>query len=171
MSREAFENYMALYWKLNGRWPDSETVWNAAISEHENQIETLRGVVVGYKQRIAELEQCIDRQAKAALSGMDSAKAHGVEALRVAQQKEAALKPELIESEREINAFLTEENEAQAEQLFHAKRRIAELEKDADILQTNLDDALRYKRADEKLVDIINGLGEQQQKPKHGRQA
>lgn len=60
MSREAFENYMALYWKLNGRWPDSETVWNAAISEHENQIETLRGVVVGYKQRIAELEKDVD---------------------------------------------------------------------------------------------------------------
>lgn len=83
MSREAFENYMALYWKLNGRWPDSETVWNAAISEHENQIETLRGVVVGYKQRIAELEKDCDilaqnheadrreiERLKSALSGM-----------------------------------------------------------------------------------------------------
>ena len=64
-------------------------------------------------------------------------------------------------------------------------QRIAELEKDCEILQTNLDaalmqvkqlrealeDALRYKRADEKLVDIINGMGQQQQKPKHGRQA
>lgn len=60
MSREKFDAYMALYWKLNGRWPDSETVWNAAISEHENQIETLRGVVVGYKQRIAELEKDVD---------------------------------------------------------------------------------------------------------------
>ena len=38
-------------------------------------------------------------------------------------------------------------------------------------LQEALDDALRYKRADEKLVDIINGIGQQQQKPKHGRQA
>jgi hypothetical protein len=57
MSREKFHAYMALHWKLNGIWPDSESVWNAAISEHENQIETLRGVVVGYKQRIAELEK------------------------------------------------------------------------------------------------------------------
>jgi len=38
-------------------------------------------------------------------------------------------------------------------------------------LREALDDALRYKRADEKLVDIINGIGQQQQKPKHGRQA
>lgn len=38
-------------------------------------------------------------------------------------------------------------------------------------LREALNDALRYKRADEKLVDIINGVGQQQQKPKHGRQA
>ena len=53
MSREAFENYMALYWKLNGRWPDSEQVWQAATAEQAEQLTIAM-------QRIAELEKDVD---------------------------------------------------------------------------------------------------------------
>ena len=67
---------------------------------------------------------------------------------------------EFIFTEAGLNAF------AQRIEAPHLQR-IAELEQ----LREALDDALRYKRADEKLVDIINGIGQQQQKPKHGRQA
>lgn len=146
MSRKAFENYMALYWKLNGRWPDSESIWNSATAEQADQLTIA-------KQRISELEQCIERQAKSAIAGMDAAKSHGVEALKAATDIQKSLKPELIESEREINAFLTEENAEQAEQIFHAKRRIAELEKDCEILQTNLDDAFRAARYESDLCE------------------
>ena len=53
MSRKAFENYMALYWKLNGRWPDSESIWNSATAEQAEQLTVA-------KQRIAELEKDVD---------------------------------------------------------------------------------------------------------------
>ena len=53
----------------------------------------------------------------------------------------------------------------------YQQRQVEELEKHVEQLREALEDALRYKRADEKLVDIINGIGQQQQKPKHGRQA
>ena len=110
-----------------------------------------------HKQRIEALELALQKQAKAALHGMDAAKASGTAMIKAATEMQSQLKPELIESERQANAVLTEENE--------------KLQQQIEQLREALEDALRYKRADEKLVDIINGMGQQQQKPKHGRQA
>ena len=110
-----------------------------------------------HKQRIAELELSLQKQAKAALQGMDSAKRVSSKMLNDAKQIQSSLKPELLDSERQANAVLTEEN--------------GKLHQQIEQLREALEDALRYKRADEKLVDIINGIGQQQQKPKHGRQA
>ena len=57
------------------------------------------------------------------------------------------------------------------EDYLEAAKMLRTQHKQIEQLREALEDALRYKRADEKLVDIINGVGQQQQKPKHGRQA
>lgn len=48
----------------------------------------------------------------------------------------------LFAEERQANAVLTEENEKLIEVVRQRSHKIAELEKDAEILQTNLDAAL-----------------------------
>lgn len=75
------------------------------------------------KKRIAELELALQKQAKAALHGMDAAKASGTAMIKAATEMQSQLKPELIESERQANAVLTQENEKlhqQIEQLREA---------------------------------------------------
>lgn len=75
------------------------------------------------KARIAELELALQKQAKAALHGMDAAKASGTAMIKAATEMQSQLKPELIESERQANAVLTQENEKlhqQIEQLREA---------------------------------------------------
>lgn len=74
-------------------------------------------------QRIAELELALQKQAKAALLGMDAAKANADAMLKAATEIQSQLKPELLDSERQANAALTEENEnlqQQIEQLREA---------------------------------------------------
>lgn len=93
-------------------------------------------------QRIAELELALQKQAKAALQGMDSTKSNAAEMLKSANEIQSRLNPELIESERQANAVLTEENEKLIEVIRQRSHKIAELEKDCEILQTNLDVAL-----------------------------
>ena len=104
MSRKAFENYMALYWKLNGRWPDSESIWNSATAEQAEQLAIAR-------QRISELE--------------------------------------------EINQEGIEQAERLGVKNFRQKQRIAELEKDCEILQTNLDAALLKAQGLTSLIELI----------------
>lgn len=77
--------------------------------------------------RIAELELALQKQAKAALHGMDAAKASATAMLKVATETQSQLNPELLNSERQANARLTEENEKlqkQIEQLREALNRL-----------------------------------------------
>lgn len=111
------------------------------------------------KKRIAELELALQKQAKAALQGMDSAKSNAAEMLKSANEIQSRLNPELIESERQANAVLTEENEKLIEVVRQRSHKIAELEKDCDILATNYDAARRASRftadvADQALADL-----------------
>lgn len=70
----------------------------------------------------ADVHQAIiDRQAKLAISGMDAAKRHAISAEDNAKRLLAASNPEALESERAMNAALTEENERLC-------ARVAELE-------------------------------------------
>lgn len=108
------------------------------------------------KKRIAELELALQKQAKAALQGMDSAKSNAAEMLKSANEIQSRLNPELIESERQANAVLTEENEKLIEVVRQRSHKIAELEKDAEILQTNLDAALmQVKQLREALQELM----------------
>ena len=109
-----------------------------------------------HKQRIAELELALQKQAKAALQGMDSAKSNAAEMLKSANEIQSRLNPELIESERQANAVLTEENEKLIEVVRQRSHKIAELEKDTEILQTNLDAALmQVKQLREALQELM----------------
>ena len=113
------------------------------------------------KKRIAELELALQKQAKAALQGMDSAKSNAAEMLKSANEIQSRLNPELIESERQANAVLTEENEKLIEVVRQRSHKIAELEKDCEILQTNLDAALmqvrQLREALQGFLDAFNG--------------
>lgn len=60
------------------------------------------------KKRVSELEGAIERQAKAAISGMDAAKAVASSNLEQTKRLHAEINPEALESEREANAKLTE---------------------------------------------------------------
>lgn len=119
---------------------DGETVLITFRSEQLKQFA--QRIEQPHKQRIAELELALQKQAKAALQGMDSAKSHAAEMLKSANEIQSRLNPELIESERQANAVLTEENEKLIEVVRQRSHKIAELEKDCEILQTNLDAAL-----------------------------
>jgi hypothetical protein len=59
----------------------------------------------------AEVDAVLKRQAAAALSGMDAAKAISYHDLQQAHRLRAESSPEALESERAMNASLTEENE------------------------------------------------------------
>ena len=93
----------------------------AYVREDSTGVCTITADLVGlqqFAQRIEKpLRDQLTRQAKAALSGMAAAKRVASQMLKDAE----ASKPELVESERQANAVLTEENEKQ-------QQRIAELE-------------------------------------------
>ena len=59
------------------------------------------------KQRIADMELAFASQAKTAIAAIDNAKATASHMLKLAEEKEKALNPALLESEREANAILT----------------------------------------------------------------
>lgn len=84
-----------------------------------------------FAQRIEQpLRDQLKQQAKAALSGMAAAKRVASQMLKDAE----ASKPELVESERQANAVLTEENEK-------LQQRIAELTQRANKAADNLEQA------------------------------
>lgn len=60
--------------------------------------------------RITELEEAIDRQGKVAKQAIRNSEETGMKALKIAQDIRSELKPELLESEREMNSILTNEN-------------------------------------------------------------
>lgn len=69
-----------------------------------------------------KLREAIKKQANAFRSGMDSAKKHASHMLQDAAQLNAESKPEVVDSERQANALLTEENERLKKQLRTARR-------------------------------------------------
>ncbi|MGP9796150.1 hypothetical protein ACT3UJ_02145 [Halomonas sp. 86] len=79
--------------------------------------------------RIAELEQSLERQAKAAISGMDAAKAVASSNLEHATRLHSECSPEALESERAANALLTErvaELEEREQSLWETLVKIAD---------------------------------------------
>lgn len=109
MSREAFENYMALYWKLNGRWPDSEQVWQAATAEQAEQLTIAM-------QRIAELEKDVD----ILQTNLDAA-----------LRDKAQLSSEMAEAKGEFE-FIDRQNDEYRQEIERLKSALSELLKDAD---------------------------------------
>jgi hypothetical protein len=66
---------------------------------------------------VRALRETIKRQASAARMGMDAAKAGGAIMLELATQARAESSPDVLASERAMNAVLTEENEALRQEL------------------------------------------------------
>lgn len=91
--------------------------------------------------RIAELEQSLKRQAKAAISGMDAAKAVASSNLEHATRLRAESSPETLESERAANALLTE--------------RVAELEEREQAL------AAQFVALQDAATDLIHASSEE----------
>lgn len=60
---------------------------------------------------VRALRDAIKKQAHAAIAGMDSAKRTSTIQLKLAEQARAESSPEVLASERAMNAMLTEENE------------------------------------------------------------
>lgn len=83
-------------------------------------MERLESELQEARQRIAELEYLLARQAKAAIRGMDASKAVASSNLEQAKRLHAESNPDALESERAANALLTE--------------RIAELEEREQVL-------------------------------------
>ena len=69
-------------------------------------------MVLALLNRIADLEEQLKTQARAALAGMDAAKRASTIQLDLADKARAESSPEALASERAANARLTEENEA-----------------------------------------------------------
>jgi len=82
-----------------------------------------------HKQRIEALELALQKQAKAALLGMDAAKANGDAMLKAATEIQSQLKPELLDSERQANAVLTEENEKLQQQIEQLREALQDANK------------------------------------------
>jgi hypothetical protein len=61
---------------------------------------------------VRALRDAVKKQAHAAIAGMDSAKRTSTIQLQLAEQARAESSPEMLASERAMNAMLTEENEA-----------------------------------------------------------
>lgn len=74
------------------------------VLELIEEIEDLR-------RQVKSLESAIAKQAKAAISGMDAAKAHAGSMLAAAEKARAESSPDALASERAANAALTEEVE------------------------------------------------------------
>ena len=80
--------------------------------------------------RFEDHEAIIRRQAAAALSGMDAAKATSSRQLELAQKARAESSPDALESERQANAKLTQELSLAEEGLANYAQEVAELKKD-----------------------------------------
>ena len=83
--------------------------------------EHARGNPVSIQEIAVHVQILFDRQARAAEQGMDAAKNVAAEHLKVAKRLHAECNPEALESEREANARLTEENDR-----LHETARLAE---------------------------------------------
>ena len=84
----------------------SEPVRQALIAQAE-EIERLKRCNQEFDNEINELNRLIAKQARDALKAIDNAKATASHVLKLAEEKEKALNPALLESERKANAILT----------------------------------------------------------------
>ena len=110
------------------------------IAELERRNVGLANESCAQQEQITELKNALARQAKAAISGMDAAKAAASSNLEHAKRLHAESSPEALESERAANAVLTElvaklEHERDAyrtaEEHQIARRQKIEQERDA----------------------------------------
>lgn len=99
-------------------------VWcdDPAPDEHCDPAEAVKYV------RADKHQEIIDRQAKAALAGMDAAKHHALSAEQNARRLLAESNPEAIESERAANAQLTQELEQLRARVAAYSQKIDEMD-------------------------------------------
>ena len=135
-SREAFEKLH----EINAILHNSEFGFNEDINQyyHHNHTEHrlnyafLMGAWSVWQSRQAEVDQlneAIERQGKLAIQAMNEAHKGSRLELSIAKDIQASLKPELIESERQMNAQLTDENMKLEARIEEKDKRIEELEK------------------------------------------
>lgn len=87
--------------------------WQSRQSEFDSMTEALlnQTQLLAKKQaEIDQLKEAIERQGKLAIQAMNEAHKGSRLELSIAKDIQASLKPELIESERQMNAQLTDEN-------------------------------------------------------------
>ena len=94
---------------VNGAW----CVWQSRQSEFDAITEAIlnQTQLLAKKQaEVDQLKEAIERQGKLAIQAMNEAHKGSRLELSIAKDIQASLKPELIESERQMNAELTDEN-------------------------------------------------------------
>ena len=103
----------------------------ALCSEAADALDALVAETATQAQEIARLREAIRLQGRAAISGMDAAKAISGHQLETAAKLRAESRPEAIESEREMNAILTAENDALRARLADAEQELRNIAESA----------------------------------------
>jgi len=140
---------------MNGTELENLRAQLAASAEEQNRLNA-----VAHEQfmQLAAKDAELKKVQSAARMGMNAAKSHGVAALAQAEKLSAEISPDAIESEREANKLLTDENErlqaelAQCRQAIDVLRRI----KAWDIDNYALDIPLDIRREMQKVIELYD---------------
>lgn len=93
---DEYENITGYCYGKNGQNDKDWAIWCEAWQSRQAEVD--------------QLKEAIERQGKLAIQAMNEAHKGSRLELSIAQNIQASLKPELIESERQMNAQLTDEN-------------------------------------------------------------
>lgn len=116
--REAFERHQADltgtdYEELKAHFDNNEQYFGSRYNEgsmYEQDWHIWQACWQSRQAEVDQLNEAIERQGKLAIQAMNEAHKGSRLELSIAQDIQASLKPELIESERQMNAQLTDEN-------------------------------------------------------------
>ena len=134
------------------------------FDQYGRELESTEPNMHWYWCRKDEVDEVLKRQAAAARSGMDAAKAISSRQLELAQKARAESSPDALESERQANALLTAENERLREDLELQRKIDLQIIAEKQQLRGNLSLAeeglANYQQENERLRNEIRAANE-----------
>ena len=125
--RSEFEKWLGDVWLSDAEWDESKNTYS------DSRIHCMWSAWQHQQTKVDEIKSTIEKQKKLSLKAIENAKAGSSLELQLAQKLHAESSPDSLESERAMNAQLTNEN-------LSLESKVDELQKRVDAAQKLIDD-------------------------------